>query len=63
MTLRDYFAAEAMGALILAASTNENMTALLIERARTNNFKVASEDWLASSAYAQADAMLKARLE
>jgi hypothetical protein len=52
-----------MGALILAASTNENMTALLIERARTNNFKVASEDWLASSAYAQADAMLKARLE
>ena len=63
MTLRDYFAAKAMNAFILAASTNENMTALLIERAKTNNFKIASEDWIAYSAYAQADAMMKVRTE
>jgi hypothetical protein len=61
MTLRDYFAAKALDALILASSTNENMVALLLERAKTNNFDTPTEDWLAYSAYAQADAMLKVR--
>ena len=61
MTLRDYFAAKAMASMLLAASTTENMALLITEKARTNNFDVTAEEWISESAYAVADAMLKAR--
>ena len=38
MSLRDYFAAKAMTSILLAASTTENISLLITERAKANNF-------------------------
>lgn len=58
MTLRDYLAAKAMQSSLLASCTNENSTLAVLNKAKTG---CEYEDWLAYSAYAMADAMLKAR--
>lgn len=58
MTLRDYFAAKAMQSSLLASCTNENSALAVLNKAKTG---CEFEDWLAYSAYAMADAMLKAR--
>ena len=55
MTLRDYFAAKAMAALL----SNDNSIMALTEVARSN--KKDPDDYAATSAYEFADAMLKAR--
>ena len=58
MTMRDYFAAKAMQSAFLASCTDENATLAVLNKAKTG---LEYEDWLAYSAYAMADAMLKAR--
>jgi len=56
MSLRDYFAAKAMQALITASCTEENAIFTVFNRIKT---EIEMEDWIAYSAYAVADAMLK----
>ena len=60
MTLRDYFAAKAMQSLIIASCTEENALLTVLNRIKT---EVEMEHWIAYSAYAVADAMLKEKSE
>ncbi len=58
MTLRDYFAAKAVVALIAEPMWNERQVAMVLEIGRKS---CAGAELYASAAYALADAMLEAR--
>ena len=58
MTLRDYFAAKAVVALIAEPMWNERQVAMVLEIGRK---PLAGAELYASAAYALADAMLEAR--
>jgi len=58
MTLRDYFAAKAVAALIAEPMWNEMQVAMVLEIGRK---PLAGAELYASAAYALADAMLEAR--
>ena len=58
MTLRDYFAAKAVAALIAEPMWHEKQVAMVLEIGRK---PLAGAELYASAAYALADAMLEAR--
>ncbi len=58
MTLRDYFAAKAVAALIAEPMWNEGQVAMVLKIGRK---PLAGAELYASAAYALADAMLEAR--
>lgn len=59
MSLRDYFAAEALGSMVLAVSTNQKFTDVCCNEALRCG--VNFEDYVAARALDWADALLKAR--